>query len=107
MYNRLCALTEHYAMNAYWGSAGIALRILDLGRRWGWVVSFTSRPRYPQGKSPWYPLDRRLGGGQIRSGHGSEEEFPAPAGTRTPDHPAHSPALYHAAILAQNNKSDL
>jgi len=25
------------------------------------VVSFTARPLYPQGKSPWYPLDRRLG----------------------------------------------
>jgi hypothetical protein len=24
------------------------------------VVSFTSRPVYPQGKSPWYPLYRRL-----------------------------------------------
>jgi hypothetical protein len=24
------------------------------------VVSFTSRPLYPQGKSPWYPLDRFL-----------------------------------------------
>jgi hypothetical protein len=24
------------------------------------VVSFTSLPLYPQGKSPWYPLDRRL-----------------------------------------------
>jgi hypothetical protein len=24
------------------------------------VVSFTPRPLYPQGKSPWYPLDRRL-----------------------------------------------
>jgi hypothetical protein len=24
----------------------------------------------PQGKSPWYPLDRRLGGPQSRSGHG-------------------------------------
>jgi hypothetical protein len=29
------------------------------------VVSFTPRPLYPQGKSPWYPLDRRLGGPQI------------------------------------------
>jgi len=28
------------------------------------VVSFTSRPMYPQGKSPWYTLDRRLGGPQ-------------------------------------------
>jgi hypothetical protein len=24
----------------------------------------------PQGKSPWYTLDRRLGGPQSRSGHG-------------------------------------
>jgi hypothetical protein len=26
------------------------------------------------------------------------EKFPAPAGTRTPDHPVHSPALYHWAF---------
>jgi hypothetical protein len=26
--------TEHHAMKAYWGSEGIALRILDLGTRW-------------------------------------------------------------------------
>jgi hypothetical protein len=25
------------------------------------VVSFTPRPLYPQGKSTWYSLDRRLG----------------------------------------------
>jgi len=24
------------------------------------MVSFTPLPLYPQGKSPWYPLDRRL-----------------------------------------------
>jgi hypothetical protein len=34
---------------------------LDLGIRQRWVVSFTSRPLYPRGKSPQYPLDRRLG----------------------------------------------
>jgi hypothetical protein len=34
----------------------------DLGIRWRGVVSFTPRPLYPQGKSPWYPLDRRLDG---------------------------------------------
>jgi hypothetical protein len=28
----------------------------------------------PQGKSPWYPLDRRLGGPQSRSGRGGEEK---------------------------------
>jgi hypothetical protein len=29
-----------------------------------------------------------------------KRKFPAPAGTRTPDHPSHSPALYHWAIPA-------
>jgi hypothetical protein len=29
----LC-LTKHQAMKAYWGSAGIAPRFLDLGTRW-------------------------------------------------------------------------
>jgi hypothetical protein len=28
----------------------------------------------PQGKNPWYPLDRRLGGHQSRSEHGGEEK---------------------------------
>jgi hypothetical protein len=63
-------LTEHHAMKTYWGSGGIALRIVDLGTRWSWVVSFTPRPLNPQGKSPWYPLNRRLGGPQNRSGSG-------------------------------------
>jgi hypothetical protein len=29
---------------------------------------------YPQGKSPWYPLDRRLGEPQSRSGRGEEKK---------------------------------
>jgi hypothetical protein len=41
------------------GSGSIAPRILDLGTRWRWVVSFTLQPLYPQGKGPWYPFDRR------------------------------------------------
>jgi hypothetical protein len=28
----------------------------------------------PPGKSPWYSLDRRLGGPQSRSGHGGDEK---------------------------------
>jgi hypothetical protein len=48
---------------------------LDLGTSWRWVVSFTPRPLYPYGKSPRYPLDRRLG---------REEKIPDPTGTRTP-----------------------
>jgi hypothetical protein len=38
------------------------------------MASFTPRPLYPQGNSPWYPLDRRLGGPQSQSGHGGEEK---------------------------------
>jgi hypothetical protein len=42
------------------------------------VVSFTARQHYPKGKSPWYPLDRRLGGPQSRSGRGGEEKNSQP-----------------------------
>jgi hypothetical protein len=33
----------------------------------------------PQGKSPWYPLDRRLGGPQSRYGRGGEEKNSQPS----------------------------
>jgi len=36
------------------------------------VVRFTPRPLYLQGKIPWYPLDRKLGGPQSLSGRGGE-----------------------------------
>jgi hypothetical protein len=48
--------------------------VFDLGTRWRWVVSCTSQPLYPPGKSPKYPLDRGLGGHQRRSGRGDEEK---------------------------------
>jgi len=35
-------------------------------------------PLHPQGKSPWYPMDRRLGGPQSHSGHGGEEKNSQP-----------------------------
>jgi hypothetical protein len=38
------------------------------------VVSFMPRQLYPQGKSPSYPLDRRLNGSQSRSGYSGGEE---------------------------------
>jgi hypothetical protein len=38
------------------------------------VVSITPRQIYPQGKSLWYTLDRRLGGPQSRSGRGGKEK---------------------------------
>jgi hypothetical protein len=61
-------------MKACWGSEYIIPCIIDLGTRLRWVLSFMPRPLYPQGKSPWYPLDRRLGGTQRRSGRGGEEK---------------------------------
>jgi hypothetical protein len=42
------------------------------------MVSFTPRPLYRQGKNPWYPLDRRLGGSQSFSGRGGEENSSQP-----------------------------
>jgi hypothetical protein len=33
----------------------------------------------PQGKGPWYPLDRGLDGPQSRSGRGGEEKNSQPA----------------------------
>jgi hypothetical protein len=79
--------TKHNAMKTYWGSGGTAPRILDLGTRWRWVVSFTTRPLYPQGKTPWYPFNRRLGGPRSRSGRGGEEKNTQPrreSNRRTP-----------------------
>jgi hypothetical protein len=42
------------------------------------VVNFTPWPLYSQGKSPWYPLDRRLGRPQSRPGRGGEEKTSQP-----------------------------
>jgi len=39
------------------GSGGIAPRIFDLGSRWWWVVSFTPRSFYCQGKSPSWEVE--------------------------------------------------
>jgi hypothetical protein len=38
------------------------------------MASFTPRALYPQEKNTWYPVDRRLGGLQSRSGRGGEEK---------------------------------
>jgi hypothetical protein len=53
-------------------------RIRDLGTRLRFVISFTPRSLYPQGKSLWYTLHRRLGGPQSRSRHGGKEKNSQP-----------------------------
>jgi hypothetical protein len=42
------------------GRGCIDPRFLDLGTSWRLVVNFMPRPLYVRGKSPRYPLDRRL-----------------------------------------------
>jgi hypothetical protein len=53
-------ITEHQDIKAYWGMEVYLHAFFDLGCRWKYVDSFTPRPLYPQGKSPFYQLDRRL-----------------------------------------------
>jgi hypothetical protein len=64
--------------------------ILDLGARWRWAVSFTSPPLYPRGKDPGYPLDRRMGGPQNRSGSCRVQKNLLPYRESNPGRPASS-----------------
>jgi hypothetical protein len=55
------------------------------------MVSYMPWPLYPQGKSPWYPLYRRLGGTQSWSEHyGKIEKHPCPCQESNTGDPAHS-----------------
>jgi hypothetical protein len=65
-------------MKAYWGMEAQLHSFFELGTKWRWGVIFTLQPLYVQGKSPWYPLDRRLDGLQSRSGRGGEEKNSQP-----------------------------
>jgi hypothetical protein len=62
------------------------------------VASFTPQLLYSQGRSPRYPLYRKLVGSQSRSGRGGEKNSQPLSGIEPPDYPALSPALYHRAI---------
>jgi hypothetical protein len=99
----LC-LTKHRSMKPYWAESRHTSHTLGPGTRWRWVVSLTPRPLYPQGKSTCYPLNRRVSGGQSRSGRGGEEKnfqtMPGIEQPPPPNHPACRPALYHWDIPA-------
>jgi hypothetical protein len=73
----LC-LTKRHTMKVHWGSGGVTPLILDFGTRRRWVVRFTPPVALHPRKSPWYPLDRRLGGPQSQSGRGGEEKNSQP-----------------------------
>jgi hypothetical protein len=61
------------------------LLILDLGTRWGWVVSVTPRPRFVPGKGPPVPIVQEAGWASepVWTQRLEEKSF-APAGDRTP-----------------------
>jgi hypothetical protein len=52
----------------------MAPRILNLGTRWRWVITFTPQPLYSQGKSLRHPMNLRLGWPQNRSGRGGRKK---------------------------------
>jgi hypothetical protein len=86
------------------GRGGIAPRILDLSTRWKWMVSFTSRPLFSQGKSPCYPLDRRLGGSQSRSRRGGEEKNSQPlSGLQPTEFKVRYFVLWMTHLFQENN----
>jgi hypothetical protein len=92
-------------MKVYWANGGIATRILDLGTRLKWVVSFTPRSLYPQGKSTWYPLDRGLGVLQSRSGNGGEKKNSQPLSGFNPPPPIIHPVAQRF-VAFENFKGD-
>ena len=76
-------------MKAQRGNRCIALLFLNLGARWGWVVNAPAT--LPPGNTR-YPLYRRLGGPQSRSG--LVWKISPPTGIRSPDRPALNQSLY-------------
>jgi hypothetical protein len=77
-----------------WRNWCIDPRFLDLGTNWGWVVGFTALDSLPPGKSSRYPLDRRLGVPQSRSGRYEKVKILYPTGTGTPTSQSSSPHSY-------------
>jgi hypothetical protein len=75
-----------HAMKAY--GRGRAPLVLNLGSSWRTVVNFTPWPLYPM-KERWYPLNRMLGGSQIRSGRFGDEKnlLPVPGFEQQTVHP--------------------
>jgi hypothetical protein len=60
-----------------------------------------SQPVYPQGKSPWYPLDKGLGGPQSCSECSGEEKNSQPLpGLETP-------IIQPALLISAQNSHDL
>jgi hypothetical protein len=88
------ALRPCRGRTAHRGSRGIALLFHDHGNRSEWGVNVTPRPLFTPGKTQ-YPLYRRLGGPQGRSGQ--VRKISPLTGFRYPDRAARSHSLYRLA----------
>jgi hypothetical protein len=66
---------------------------LDLHTVRRWTISFTPRPLCPQGNSPWYPLEMRMGGPQVWSGS-CRKKIILHSRELNLGHAAHSSSLY-------------
>jgi hypothetical protein len=95
----LC-LTKHHAMKTYVGVDVLIHVFLTLALVGG-VLRFTTRPLYPR-----YPLDRRLGGPQNRSGRLGEEKKTAPTGNLNSDPSAVQPVASRSTDCAIPVHSD-
>ena len=72
------------------GSSSIALPRLNHGTRWGWVVTTTPQPLYPQERD-MVPIVQGL------VWKGAEKTYSlAPTGVQTLNRPAHSDSLYQS-----------
>jgi hypothetical protein len=80
------------------GSGDMLPRILDLGTRWRWVVSFTPGHFTPRERAPGTHWIGSWMGPRAGLDTVLKRKIPSPCRTQTPDHPARSPALYHWTI---------
>jgi hypothetical protein len=85
------------------GSGGIVPCILNLSTRWRWSVSFTLPAALSRGSNSRYPLGRRLGGSQSRSGRGGEEKnsHHRPCRESNPGRPVHMSYPSHNRCVLQ------
>jgi len=88
-----------HTTTVYVGSRGIHPPILNLGTRWSWIVTFKPRPFCFREISP-YPLTKRLGGPQRRSGRFREQNSLRPYWTlELKPHCQYTDKVLHAIFL--------
>jgi hypothetical protein len=85
----LCWTYKALRHEGVWGCGCIVPHLLDLGISWSGQLHAPAA--LTPGRSPWYPLDRRLGRPQSRSGRHGEVKILDSTGTRTPTSRSSSP----------------